>query len=133
MYIYLTHLLYTIYTGTSHGGQRRSHRVPICKALYNHVFRQVVSGDDESGVCVWDVTCGALNFMFHNAHGYVDAYVLQSMHPMLLLYTSPIYIFYIHPIHPTRVYAPYLLPICTLYTSHIHHIYTYIHHIDTPK
>ena len=54
--------------GNSHGGQRRSHRVPICKALYNHAFRQVVSGDDESSVCVWDVTCGALNFMFHNAH-----------------------------------------------------------------
>ena len=36
---------------------------------YNRSFRLVVSGDDNSRVCVWDVTTGALNFMFKRAHG----------------------------------------------------------------
>lgn len=42
----------------------RTHMAPIVGALYNDVFRQVVSGDHLGTICVWDVRTGKMDFEF---------------------------------------------------------------------
>lgn len=38
------------------------HKHPIAAALYNPIFRQVISGDTCGYVSVWDINTGKLNF-----------------------------------------------------------------------
>ena len=47
----------------------RSHNRPVCRALFNRTFDVVVSGDDASVVCVWNVATGDLEFRFDKCHG----------------------------------------------------------------
>ena len=44
------------------------HEHPLCAALYNHNFHQVVSGDESAQVCVWDVEKGEMVFHFTELH-----------------------------------------------------------------
>jgi len=44
------------------------HEHPLCAALYNHNFHQVVSGDESAQVCVWDVETGDMVFHFAELH-----------------------------------------------------------------
>ena len=41
-----------------------AHNAPLCSALYNVNFRQVVSGDESGVVCVWSVETGKQAFRF---------------------------------------------------------------------
>eukprot|EP00742_Colponemidia_sp_Colp-10_P008505 GILJ01009216.1.p1 GENE.GILJ01009216.1~~GILJ01009216.1.p1 ORF type:complete len:1025 (-),score=150.44 GILJ01009216.1:215-3289(-) len=47
---------------------KSSHEFPLCSALYNPSFGQVVSGDDGSNICVWNIENGELVFKFAEAH-----------------------------------------------------------------
>ncbi|KAI9099891.1 WD40-repeat-containing domain protein [Phlyctochytrium arcticum] len=47
----------------------KSHDAPIRAALYNAVFKQIVSGCDASVVNVWDSINGTKTFRFAEAHG----------------------------------------------------------------
>ena len=44
------------------------HEHPLCAALYNHNFHQVISGDESAQVCVWDVERGEMVFHFTELH-----------------------------------------------------------------
>ena len=44
----------------------RSHQYPICAALFNRSFGQVVSADEGAVVCVWDLETGQLAFRFQD-------------------------------------------------------------------
>ncbi|KAG6936914.1 WD repeat-containing protein on Y chromosome-like [Chelydra serpentina] len=46
-----------------------THDAPLCGALYNTFFHQVVTGADDSTVAVWDVETGAKCLLINNAHG----------------------------------------------------------------
>jgi len=46
-----------------------SHSAPICAALYNSNFQQVVSGDNNSVVQVWSIESGQMVFRFDKLHG----------------------------------------------------------------
>lgn len=46
----------------------RGHEHPLCAALYNTNFHQVVSGDESAQVCVWDVETGDMVFHFTDLH-----------------------------------------------------------------
>ncbi|XP_067403406.1 cilia- and flagella-associated protein 337-like [Emydura macquarii macquarii] len=46
-----------------------THDAPLCGALYNAFFHQVVTGCDDSTVAVWDVVTGAKHLFISNAHG----------------------------------------------------------------
>ena len=46
-----------------------SHSAPICAALYNSNFQQVVSGDNSSVVQVWNLEGGQMVFRFDRLHG----------------------------------------------------------------
>jgi len=48
--------------------QTKSHKFPVCSALFNHNFNQIVSGDDDGVVCVWDSQTGELVFRFQDTH-----------------------------------------------------------------
>jgi len=47
----------------------RTHLAPIMGALYNEDYHQIVSGDNQGTVCVWDVRSGKLEFEFRRTHG----------------------------------------------------------------
>lgn len=47
----------------------RTHAAAIIGALYNEVFCQIVSGDCQGTVRVWDVRSGHMEFEFRRAHG----------------------------------------------------------------
>ena len=44
------------------------HSNSVVSALYNAPFKQVVSGDSDGAVCVWDVLTGRLLFRYADAH-----------------------------------------------------------------
>jgi len=44
------------------------HEHPICAALYNKNFNQIVSGDESAQVCVWDMHNGDMVFHFTDLH-----------------------------------------------------------------
>jgi len=44
------------------------HEHPICAALYNKNFNQIVSGDESAQVCVWDMQNGDMVFHFTDLH-----------------------------------------------------------------
>ena len=44
------------------------HEHPLCAALYNKNFNQIVSGDESAQVCVWDLSNGELVFHFSELH-----------------------------------------------------------------
>ena len=44
------------------------HEHPLCAALYNQNFNQIVSGDESAQVCVWDVEKGEMVFHFTELH-----------------------------------------------------------------
>ena len=44
------------------------HEHPLCAALYNQNFNQVVSGDESAQVCVWDVATAEMVFHFADLH-----------------------------------------------------------------
>merc|ERR1719498_1845076 len=44
------------------------HEHPLCAALYNSNFHQIVSGDESAQVCVWDVETGDMVFHFTELH-----------------------------------------------------------------
>jgi WD40 repeat protein len=44
------------------------HEHPLCAALYNKNFHQIVSGDESAQVCVWDVERGEMVFHFTELH-----------------------------------------------------------------
>ncbi|XP_065419759.1 WD repeat-containing protein on Y chromosome-like isoform X4 [Chrysemys picta bellii] len=46
-----------------------THDAPLCGALYNTFFHQVVTGGDDATVAVWDVETGAKRLLINNAHG----------------------------------------------------------------
>ncbi|XP_028518792.1 WD repeat-containing protein 49 [Exaiptasia diaphana] len=46
-----------------------SHTKPLCAALYNDLFDQVVSACHDSVVCVWNIENGEKIIQFSNAHG----------------------------------------------------------------
>ncbi|XP_075760105.1 cilia- and flagella-associated protein 337-like isoform X2 [Pelodiscus sinensis] len=46
-----------------------THDAPLCGALYNTTFHQVVTGCDDSTVAVWDAETGAKHLLINNAHG----------------------------------------------------------------
>ncbi|PFX29987.1 WD repeat-containing protein on Y chromosome [Stylophora pistillata] len=46
-----------------------SHSKPLCAAIYNDLFDQVVSACHESVVCVWSLETGEKIIQFSNAHG----------------------------------------------------------------
>ena len=48
--------------------ERSSHIKPICKALYNSLFNQVVSACHASLVIVWNLETGEKVIQFSNAH-----------------------------------------------------------------
>ena len=48
--------------------EKTSHTKPICKALYNSLFNQVVSACHASLVIVWGLETGEKVIQFANAH-----------------------------------------------------------------
>ena len=48
--------------------ERSSHIKPLCKALYNSLFNQVVSACHASLVIVWNLETGEKVIQFSNAH-----------------------------------------------------------------
>ena len=44
------------------------HEHPLCAALYNRNFHQIVSGDESAQVCVWDIETGEMVFHFTDLH-----------------------------------------------------------------
>ena len=48
--------------------ERSSHIKPLCKALYNSLFNQVVSACHASLVIVWSLETGEKVIQFSNAH-----------------------------------------------------------------
>ncbi|CAH1274614.1 EFCAB8 [Branchiostoma lanceolatum] len=46
-----------------------THNAPLCTAIYNPHYHQVVTGSDDSTVAVWDIETGNKSIMFTNAHG----------------------------------------------------------------
>ncbi|KAI8506660.1 hypothetical protein Bbelb_160870 [Branchiostoma belcheri] len=46
-----------------------THNAPLCTAIYNPHYHQVVTGSDDSTVAVWDIETGNKSLMFTNAHG----------------------------------------------------------------
>ena len=55
--------------GTEGKAEMCSHAAPICSALWNRNFQQVVSGDASSVVQVWSIDTGQLVFRFDKLHG----------------------------------------------------------------
>ncbi|KAF6023693.1 hypothetical protein EB796_017999 [Bugula neritina] len=47
----------------------RTHYAPLCAAIYNQFFREVVTGADDSSLMCWDFETGNKNLVFTNAHG----------------------------------------------------------------
>ena len=47
-----------------------SHTSPICGVAYSSEFKQVISGDNEGTVQVWDVENGTMTFKFNRTHGH---------------------------------------------------------------
>ncbi|KAJ1510084.1 WD repeat-containing protein 49, partial [Coelomomyces lativittatus] len=56
------------YTATKHNIVQ-SHESPIVSALFNHSFRQIVSGCRGSIISVWDAQSGEKTFQFNQVHG----------------------------------------------------------------
>ncbi|XP_048248360.1 WD repeat-containing protein on Y chromosome-like isoform X1 [Haliotis rufescens] len=46
-----------------------THDTQLCCAIYNHFFKQVVTGCDSSCIAVWDIESGRKSIVFSNAHG----------------------------------------------------------------
>ncbi|CAH1794020.1 unnamed protein product [Owenia fusiformis] len=46
-----------------------THNTQLCCAIYNEFYKQVVTGADDSTVCVWDIDSGAKCLMWTGAHG----------------------------------------------------------------
>ncbi|XP_069124684.1 cilia- and flagella-associated protein 337-like isoform X2 [Argopecten irradians] len=46
-----------------------THDTQLCSAIYNQLFKQVVTGCDSSNIAVWDLESGSKAIVFSNAHG----------------------------------------------------------------
>lgn len=46
-----------------------THTAPLCTAVYNPFFEEVVTAADDSSIIVWDLDSGTKNLVFENAHG----------------------------------------------------------------
>ncbi|KAJ1129415.1 hypothetical protein NDU88_007785 [Pleurodeles waltl] len=46
-----------------------THDAPLCGALYNSLFHQVVTGAEDSTIVVWDIETGTKYLLLDNAHG----------------------------------------------------------------
>ncbi|XP_078509633.1 cilia- and flagella-associated protein 337-like [Lissotriton helveticus] len=46
-----------------------THDAPLCGALYNSLFHQVVTGAEDSTIIVWDIETGTKSLLLDNAHG----------------------------------------------------------------
>lgn len=60
-----------LYKNTRHA-IARSHDAGIVAAMFNENFHQVVSGCQNSTVCIWDLASGDKIFKFFNAHGKLE-------------------------------------------------------------